>query len=241
LGWNRLRRFGSLRDENLDWVQHNFIHHLNFVFVRIPGMDRVPLRPLGYATAFEEILDPGERVLWAGQPRQGIYFRASDFYLIPFSIMWGGFAIFWEYSVLTNFGHGRVGRGGAPIIFPLWGIPFVLIGLYMMVGRFFFDAWQRRRIWYGVTDRRALIVRTSLGRKFTSFDLRTIGEVSFQQHSDGTGTLTFGPAVSVFMQRNRSMNLQGAANNAFDHTPDAAEAYRVVRQVQQTPAGQMGS
>jgi hypothetical protein len=193
-------------------------------------MNPAPALPLGYATAFDECLDPGERVLWAGQPRQGFFLRSNDWVAIPFSIMWGGFAIFWETMALSIWRGKHVPLFPA-VIFPLFGIPFVVIGLYMIFGRFFVDAWLRRRIWYGVTDRRALIVITGNSRKVTSFDLRSIGEVNFQQHPDGTGSLVFGP--TLVLSRNRSFN-PGLQANAFDHVPDATRAYHVVRQVQQS-------
>ena len=65
-------------------------------------------------------LAPNEHLLWFGQPRGGIVLRDSDVYAIPFSLIWGGFAIFWEISVLSD---------DAPITFKLFGLPFVGVGL----------------------------------------------------------------------------------------------------------------
>jgi len=47
---------------------------------------------------------------------------------------------------------GRPRRStGAPPFFLLWGIPFLIVGAYITVGCFFYDAWQRGRTAYGVT------------------------------------------------------------------------------------------
>jgi hypothetical protein len=87
-------------------------------------------------------LDSGERLLWAGSPKQGVIFRGADVFMIPFSVLWGGFAIFWEFMVL-QIPSGNAGP--ADIIFPFFGVPFVLVGLYMIFGRFIYESKKREK------------------------------------------------------------------------------------------------
>jgi hypothetical protein len=64
-------------------------------------------------------LQRGERVVWEGRLRSDRWFYPPDAWLVPFSLLWGGFAIFWEATAIA-------GDGGA--FFVLWGIPFVVVG-----------------------------------------------------------------------------------------------------------------
>ena len=86
----------------------------------------------------------GEKVLWSGRPRQGLMLTPRDALMIPFSLVWGGFAIFWETAVVSS---------KASLFMALFGIPFVVIGLFLIFGRLPFDAWLRSRIHYALTDR----------------------------------------------------------------------------------------
>lgn len=130
-------------------------------------------------------LDSGESLIWAGLPRQGIFLRGADVFMIPFSLMWGGFAIFWEASVVAADG---------PIFFMLWGVPFVLVGLYLIIGRFFVDAKLRSMTFYGVTDRRVLILSGIFSRSTNSLPLESLHDLSVTEKSDGSGTISFGRA-----------------------------------------------
>jgi hypothetical protein len=129
------------------------------------------------------ILDSRESLLWAGKPRQGLVLRRSDAFMIPFSLMWGGFAIFWEATVLSQ---------DAPGFFALWGIPFVVMGLYFIFGRFFVDAMNRAKTVYGLTDRRVIIVSGIFSRTTNSLPLRTLSDVSLEERKDRSGSVYFG-------------------------------------------------
>jgi hypothetical protein len=133
-------------------------------------------------------LGPGERLVWSGKPRGGIRLRAQDAFLIPFSLLWCGFAIFWEVRVSMNSGP----LFGPGLFFRLWGIPFVIVGLYMVLGRFFVDALIRAGTYYGVTTERVLIVTTRFGRRLRSISLRALGDISLSERSDESGTIAFG-------------------------------------------------
>jgi hypothetical protein len=130
-------------------------------------------------------LRAGERLVWAGQPRGGIRLVAADAFMIPFSLLWGGFAVFWEYGALQQAG---------PSFFALFGVPFVLVGLYVIFGRFFFDAYRRSRTYYALTDQRVLILTHVFGHKLQSLSLASLGQVSISERSDRGGTITLGPS-----------------------------------------------
>ena len=130
-----------------------------------------------------------EKLLWSGQPRRGIKLRPADALMIPFSLMWGGFAVFWEASVLKQ---------GAPGFFALWGVPFVLIGAYMIAGRFFVDAWQRAHTYYALTDQRAIIISGIMSRQVKSLPLRTMSDITLSERADGSGSITLGPSSGPY-------------------------------------------
>jgi hypothetical protein len=89
-----------------------------------------------------------EQLLWHGAPDERVWFAPADAFLVPFSVLWCAFAIFWESGVLASGGSG---------FFAVWGIPFVAIGLYFVAGRFAYKRYRKRRTAYGITSQRALI------------------------------------------------------------------------------------
>lgn len=169
-----------------------------------------------------------ERVLWSGQPLRGHVFSGADLLLVPFSLLWAGFALFWEASALGLVGPFRDHR--PPFFFALWGIPFVLVGLYMVVGRFAVQYIRNGRTLYILTDRRAITVTTLLGHRVASALLHDIPTVSKSVRTDGSGTITFGSASAW-----GDVAWPGGMNRAdlprpvtFRAIPDVARVYDLV-------------
>lgn len=128
-------------------------------------------------------LDNDESLLWTGKPKQGIKLKGSDAFMIPFSLMWGGFAIFWESTVIFT---------DAPFFFKLWGIPFVLVGLYLIIGRFFFDAKRREKTVYGITENRIIIKSGVFKESIKSLNIKTLSDITLNEKSDKSGTIVLG-------------------------------------------------
>jgi tetratricopeptide (TPR) repeat protein len=170
------------------------------VFVALGGLAilviRLNSRPPGGSSEdnIRRELASGEQLLWSSRPQQGLRLRAADAALIPFSLVWGGFAIFWEYGAATGFASGNT--RAAPQFFAVWGIPFVVLGLYLIVGRFFVDAWVRSRTELGVTDRRIVILTRVFTAHVRSLALGSLAELALHEGRNGRGTITFGPNPS---------------------------------------------
>lgn len=124
----------------------------------------------------------GERLLWSGRPDPDVIFTPRDVFLIPFSIVWGGFALFWEGAVIV---------AGTNAFFIAWGVPFVLVGLYMIFGRFVMKKRWKRTAAYGVTDQRALV---AVGTRSVSDSPVKGTATSVRRSRDGRhASVSFGP------------------------------------------------
>lgn len=85
-----------------------------------------------------------------------------------------------------------VGDPALNVIFPLFGIPFVLVGLYLAVGRFWLDVRRRAATYYAITSKRILAL-VSPARHVRSLELRHLDRFTVQEHRDGVGTIAFTP------------------------------------------------
>lgn len=115
----------------------------------------------------------------------------------------------------------------------LWGIPFVLVGLYIIAGRFWIDARRRSRTRYAVTSDRAIITSGLFSSTVQSIDLRSLRDLSVDERADGTGTLYLG-ARQPWSRYGNGFAFNGVAQTpAFEGIPEARRVYNIIREAQQ--------
>ncbi len=148
--------------------------------------------------AFQGKLLSGERITWAGRPRQGLMLSLRDLFLVPVSLFW--------CAVVTGFGQDTDFLTRQSGIGTLFLVVFMAAGVYFTVGRFFHDAWLRSRMHYALTDRRALILK---GQNLIAVDLARVDAVRLSGGATGErGTVSFGadPGLATWFGRRNSLS-----------------------------------
>jgi hypothetical protein len=174
------------------------------------------------SSELQQYLDPNEKLLWTGQPKKGIVFRTADIFLIPFSLLWCGFAVFWVITAATAAGF-----------FALFGLPFVAIGLMLVFGRFIIDARQRDKTLYGLTDQR-IIIKTGLFKTTVkSLNIKTLSDIEYSEKADGTGTISMGPKNPMHLWGNGMSWLPNSkATPSLDLIDDVRMVYNKIIAIQ---------
>lgn len=166
-------------------------------------------------------LENDENLLWTGKPKSGVVFRQADIFLIPFSVLWCGFAIFWVIMA---------SQAG---IFALFGIPFVIIGLIFVFGRFIIDSKQRENTTYGLTEDRIIIKSGITSKKIKSLNIRTLSDIEYSEKNDGSGTISFGPKNPMMILGNGMNWWPGIkANPQLDLIPNVRKVYSQIIELQ---------
>ena len=127
-------------------------------------------------------LHPDEELLWVGQPYATRKFRPNPLMVI-FMIFWFGFAVFWTVTAAA--------AGG---FFALFGIPFMLIGGFMLYTLLIGQKKRLQKTVYAVTSRRAIILTADRrGTGCTEFLFSRLSHVTMDEVDGTTGTIRFLP------------------------------------------------
>ena len=138
-----------------------------------------------------------EKLVWVGQPIPG----RMTMVMIPISIMgifFTGFSVIWIVMALAIVGGGIAAATGRPafglggVVFALFGLPFLAVGLGMLTS----PIWAGRRALrtcYALTNRRVIVWEPGWfgGVQVRSYRAEELGSMTRNQRADGSGDLIF--------------------------------------------------
>jgi len=141
------------------------------------------------AAGWTDMPGDGETVLWQGRPDARIVWNDIV------SAQGAAGLLITGISLLGLSGLGKLAFGDGVGVnrlfaFPLFHLPFLLVGLYLMLGPIFRDAFLRGRTWYKLTNRAAYIARDIRGK-------RSLARYPFEEmsspdlHDDAPGSVFF--------------------------------------------------
>lgn len=181
---------------------------------------------------FRDELRKDEKILWTGGPDPKVLFTVADLFFLPFGLIWTGMLV-WMLSGIVS-GPGGNSSSAPP---PLWFfIPFMAAGFWILIGRFMYKVWKKKRTHYAVTDKRILIVTRSFGKHVRTAYLNTIPGITRSIGAKGIGTVRFGnSSLWSSVYANTGMEMFGAFYGedapTFYDIRDAEKVYKLVTEL----------
>ena len=133
--------------------------------------------------AVDREIESGEKVEWMDMPIPRFFTPAATAAFL-FAIPWTAFAIFWICGA-SGFKMPDFGKG-AFSFFPLFGVPFVLMGLAMLSS----PLWAYKKSFktvYVITNRRALTFDGGWSTTIRSYAPEKLHDIYRREKRDGSG------------------------------------------------------
>jgi hypothetical protein len=178
------------------------------------------------ANQFEAELNPDEIIEWCGRPRHDFFFKYEDAYYIPLTLVYGSVLIFVGIKLIF---------GGRPYLLVCLGITAFLIGLFLIIGRYFYDIWERQNIFYALTNQRILIKYGRFNQNMKSLYLSAINEINIRTWKNGRGTILFGGSTALpWHQRRYNTEIidRNLYQPGFEMIEDAKVVYDLIKKNQ---------
>jgi hypothetical protein len=179
--------------------------------------------------ALDNELAANETLIWSARPDPRRMLIVLWFW--AFALPWTLFALFWEGTTLSMFVYGLVKADPNfhwfMAIFPIFGLPFVGVGCWMMWKPVSALLDARQQI-HGLTNRRLMTLTLRKDKQLVSADLTKIGPIRRKEKTDGWGNLTVETGSRIDNDGDR-------ITEKFEvyGVPDVANLERLLREAQQ--------
>lgn len=167
---------------------------------------------------WDGILDEDETILWQGRPDAGLVLKDLKLLSALHGLFFMGFSLYWmtlASELGTHYGGSGV-EGFLPMILPLFGLVFFMLGFYNGLGHIFWDAYLRSKTHYTLTSNRAFVATAhpSKGKLLTDYKIDTHTII----------TLKAGPPDSIFFKSEKI---------GFKRIEDGRKVHKLMRQFQE--------
>lgn len=169
-------------------------------------------------------LNQGEKLLWSGQPPQGIRFRWTDLFFVPFGLVFMTIPLVGVIAAVNE-------QGPESLFVLLFVTPFVLVGGFVAFGRFIVEKKQRAKTFYAITNER-LLIRSGLWRTLLkSLDLVNLSDITFTEYGNGGGRITLGSVPWMFAMQSQMdpFGMMGQMVPTLELASDARTVYDQLR------------
>ena len=132
------------------------------------------------------IMPSSEEILFVASPEPG-HEGMAKIWFVPFSIAWTIFSLCWTLAAGSAAGRGRSPLGW---LFVLWGLPFIAIGVGMLVTPYFSYKRDLHTV-YAISENRALAFTNEKVREIVDFHDKEFGPIELRPYSENRADLLF--------------------------------------------------
>jgi hypothetical protein len=150
-----------------------------------------------------------EKLLWCAQPTSQRYFRKGLPFFF-FGIFFAGFAIFWTAMAagITGASSGETNIIG--YIFPLFGIPFIVVGLGMLTAPLWMAYKVAKETAYIITDQRAILIEGGLfGGEIHYYPPKKLKDLFVRRQPNNVGDIIMETKISTSSKGGRTSTEYG--------------------------------
>lgn len=191
-----------------------------------------PVVPNALQERVRRELEPGEMIRWMEQPIPR-FFSPATIGMVLFGIPWTAFAVFWICGA-SGFKMPNLAGGGFAL-FPLFGLPFVLVGIGMLSSPLW--AYQKTlKTVYVITGQRAITIEGGWTTTVRSYRPDQLKGMYRKERRNGVGDVILGQRVWTDSDNDRrSMDV------GFMNVRDARRVERLVNELAALARQEKGS
>jgi len=186
---------------------------------------------------FNEHLSSDEKIIWAGKPEANMIFSQEDIFMIPLSLIVGFPVFLLGTSIITTLPDDISPIRKYFII--IFTVLAMLVGFYIIIGRFIYKVLKRKRTFYVVTDKRILWISGLFTPHFQDLYIDQISDINKQVSPVGIGTLKFSRTGTVYTDvfsgfyTNTGLDILSKAGQryVFIDIKDAEKVYSIITEL----------